>query len=500
MTSVLALDCSTTAAKAVVFDPEGRAIATARARLSRSSPQPGWGEQHAESWWKAASTALFEVNRQLQVLGEEPPQSISITHQRETFVCLDAAGHEVRPGILWLDTRAHQQIAEFGTPEVHAVSGKPPSTTPSIYKMLWLKQNEPEAWARTAMVLDVGGYLIYKLTGRYATSTASADPLSLVDMASFEWSPELLALTGLTESQLPSLHPPGSVVAGVTAEAAAETGLPEGLAVVAGAGDGQSGGLGAAVVAPGEAYLSLGTSLTIGVHSELFRTSMAYRVLSSPIAGGYTLEGLVASGALSLAWFREQVAQLEDTPSADASLGELAATVEPGARGLLFLPYLTSAETPYWDAAARGAFVGLGDYHGIADMTRAVFESLALEIRLLVEAIEADTGVRIERITSMGGLTQSTTLMQIYADVLQRDILVAAETETVALGAGILAAYGAQLDGQTTIGDIARRMTGIATTYSPQAESAEVYDRLFAVYRTLYPSLKDAFASLAAFR
>ncbi|MCU1424138.1 MAG: carbohydrate kinase, family protein [Microbacteriaceae bacterium] len=500
MTSVLALDCSTTAAKAVAFDPDGRAIATARARLSRSSPQPGWGEQHAENWWKAASTALLEVTRQLGLLGLEPPQSISITHQRETFVCLDAHGVEVRPGILWLDTRAHKQIAEFGSPEVHAISGKPASTTPSIYKLLWLKENEPEAWARTAMVLDVGGYLISRLTGQYATSTASADPLSLVDMASFTWSPELLELTGLSEAQLPALCAPGSVVAGVSAVAAAATGLPEGLPVIAGAGDGQSGGLGAAVVAPGEAYLSLGTSLTLGVHSEAFRTSMAYRVLSSPIAGSYTLEGLVASGALSLAWFRQQVAQLEDTPSADASLGELAATIEPGARGLLFLPYLTSAETPYWDAAARGAFVGLGDYHGIGDMIRSVFEGLALEVRLLLEAIEADTGQRIERLTSMGGLTQSETLMQIFADVLQRDILVAAETETVALGAGILAAYGVQLEGQTSIAAIAKRMTGVASSYSPQPEFADVYDRLFAVYTTLYPSLKTAFASLANFR
>lgn len=500
MTSVLALDCSTTAAKAVVFDPDGRAIATARARLSRSSPQPGWGEQHAENWWKAASTTLLDVTRQLEVLGIEPPESISITHQRETFVCLDADGVEVRPGILWLDTRAHKQIAEFGSPEVHAISGKPASTTPSIYKLLWLKENEPESWARTAMVLDVGGYLIFRLTGRYATSTASADPLSLVDMATFTWSPELLKLTGLSEAQLPVLCPPGSVVAGVSATAAAETGLPEGLTVIAAAGDGQSGGLGAAVVAPGEAYLSLGTSLTLGVHSEAFRTSMAYRVLSSPIAGSYTLEGLVASGALSLAWFRQQVAQLEDTSSADASLGDLASIIEPGARGLLFLPYLTSAETPYWDASARGAFIGLGDYHGIGDMVRAVFEGLALEVRLLLEAIEADTGQRIERLTSMGGLTQSETLMQIFADVLQRDILVAAETETVALGAGILAAYGVQLEGQTSIAAIAKRMTGVAATYCPQSELADLYDRLFAVYTTIYPSLKSAFASLADFR
>lgn len=500
MASILALDCSTTAAKAVAFDADGRAIATGRAKLSRSSPQPGWGEQHAESWWKAASIAIRDVMAQLADLGEEPPAALSITHQRETFVCLGADGVEVRPGILWLDTRAHKQIAEFGSAEVHRVSGKPPGTTPSLYKLLWLKENEPEAYARTAMVLDVGGYLIYRLTGEFATSAASADPLSMLDMATFTWSDELLGMAGLTSSQVPRIVAPGAIISQVTAQAAAETGLPEGLPIVAGAGDGQSAGLGAAVVAPGNAYLSLGTSLTLGVHSPEYRTSNAYRTLSSPIAGNYTFEGLVASGALSITWFREQVAQLADTPSADASLGDLAASVPAGSRGLLFLPYLTSAETPYWDASARAAFVGLGDYHGLSDMARAIFEGLGLEVRLLVEAIEEETGTPITDLTAMGGASQSEVLMQILADILQRDVKIAAETETVALGAGILAAFGVGFEGQTDIGEIARRMTGVSRVYSPADDMEETYSALFAVYKTLYPNLREAFEGLARFR
>ena len=500
MTCVIALDCSTTAAKAVAFAADGTAIASSRARLSRNSPHPGWGEQSAESWWKATSTALRDLMRQLDDLGEGPPQAISMAHQRETFVCLDADGDEVRPGILWLDTRAHEQIAEFGSPEVHRISGKPPGTTPSIYKLLWLKEHEPEALERTAMVIDVHGYLVHKLTGEYATSTASADPLSMVDMASFTWSEQLLGMVGLTVDQVPALFEPGAIIATVTDDAAAATGLPVGLPVVAGAGDGQAAGLGAAVVASGNAYLSLGTSLTLGVHSIDYRTSMAYRTLSSPIAGAYTLEGLVASGALSIGWFREHIAQLADTPSADASLGDLAESVPAGANGLLFLPYLTSAETPYWDAAARGAFVGLGDYHGLGDMARAIFEGLGLEIRLLLEAIEKDTDEPITAVTAMGGASQSETLMQILADIMQRDITVAAETETVALGAGILAAFGVGFEGQTDIGEIAARMTGISTVYQPNPEMKSLYDNLFGVYTTLYPSLKGAFAALAQFR
>ncbi|MBC7725300.1 MAG: carbohydrate kinase, partial [Burkholderiaceae bacterium] len=430
MSCVLAIDCSTTAAKVVAFESTGRVIATARARLNRSSPHPGWGEQTAESWWVATRTALLDITKQLAALGEEAPQALCITHQRETFVCLDDQGTEVRPGILWLDTRAHEQIARYGSAEVHRISGKPPGTTPSLYKILWMKENEPEEFARTAMVLDVGGYLVYRLTGEFATSTASADPLSMMDMASFTWSDELISLAGLSPAQLPRLVPPGSEIASVSAEAALATGLPVGMPVIAGAGDGQSAGLGAAVVSAGNAYLSLGTSIVIGVHSNEYGTAQAYRTLSSPIAGAYTLEALIAAGALSISWFREKIAELPDSSTADAALGELASTAPLGSRGLLFLPYLTSAETPYWDAAARGAFVGLGDYHGHADMIRAVYEGLAMEIRLLVEAIELDTGVPITTLTAMGGASQSSVFLQIITNVVKRHITVAAETET----------------------------------------------------------------------
>jgi xylulokinase len=499
MSCVLTLDCSTTAAKVVAFDADGRVLASCRNRLSRSSPEPGWGEQSAESWWQASAASFADVMRQLSEMGEDEPSGLSITHQRETFVCLDEDGVEVRPGIMWLDTRAHKQILEFGNDEIHQISGKPAGTTPSIYKLMWLRENEPEAFARTKMVLDVHGYLVFRLTGRYVTSTASADPLSMLDMKTFVWSPQLLELAGLTAEQVPELLAPGSILGAVSESSALESRLPVGMPIVSGAGDGQCAGLGAAVVEQGTAYLSLGTSITIGVNSKNYSTSRAYRTLASPQAGDYTLEALVAAGALSIAWFREHIAQLDETSNADEALSTMAETVPPGAHGLLFLPYLTSAESPYWDSQARGAFIGLGDYHGLADMMRAILEGLAMETRMLLEAIEEETQVPISRITVMGGASRSGILMQILADVFQRDFSVARETETVALGAGILAAYGVGLEGQKDLALIAERMTGLSGTYSPLVDPA-VYNKLFTIYKTLYPGLRETFAALAEFR
>ncbi|RKR76424.1 xylulokinase [Frondihabitans australicus] len=497
---VLGVDASTTGVKAVAFDADGTAVASSRAPLDRRSPHPGWGEQSSDDWWDALRSTARDVMGQLNAAGAGVPVAISIAHQRETFVCLDAEGREIRPAMLWLDTRAGGQIEAYGTDEVHALSGKPPSTTPSLYKMIWLRENEPDTIARTAMAVDVHGYLVWRLTGEFVTSAASADPMSLVDMSTFEWSDELVAMTGLSTAQLPALAAPGSVIGRVSDAVAVETGLPAGLPVVAGAGDGQSAGLGAGVLSADRAYLSLGTSLTLGVHGDAYRTSRSYRTLSSPRAGSYTFEGLIASGALSLAWLRDAITGLPDTAEGNEALSRMAHEVPPGAHGLLFLPYLTSAETPYWDAHARAAFVGLGDYHGAAEMARATFEGLALETRLLLGLIEADTGASPTHLIAMGGASRSETLVQIFADVLQREIDLASEVETVALGAGVLAAAAVNLDGQSDLGDIANRMTHSTKTFVPDASARGSYDDLFDVYRSLYPSLKDAFASLARFR
>ena len=173
---VIGVDCSTTAVKAIAFDADGVALAEGRAPLTRSAPHPGWGEQTAAGWWESTCAALRSLTGQLAAAGAGAPQGLAITHQRESFVCLDEQGDEVGPAILWLDTRAGDQIARFGSPEIHAISGKPPSTTPSLYKLIWLREHEPQRIAATAMVAETHAYLVHRLTGRWATSTWRTTP------------------------------------------------------------------------------------------------------------------------------------------------------------------------------------------------------------------------------------------------------------------------------------------------------------------------------------
>ena len=292
---VIGVDCSTTAAKAVVWNDEGTSMSHARWNFDLSQPRPGWGEQNAEDWWAATAAA---VRRAVQTVDASRIAAICVTHQRETFVCLDQAGAPLRPAMLWLDTRAIAEVQEYGTAEVHRITGKPPNPTPAWYKLLWLARHEPDTMQRVGKVVDVQAFLVHRLTGEWATSWASADPLGLVDMASFDYHDGLLDAVGLRRGQLSALHPPGSVLGNLTSDVASELGLAKRLPVVAGVGDGQSAQLGTGITAPGRAYLNLGTGIVSGTYSNDYSHGVEYRTLSAAVPGGYDLETFMGGGTV----------------------------------------------------------------------------------------------------------------------------------------------------------------------------------------------------------
>jgi xylulokinase len=393
--------------------------------------------------------------------------------------------------------RATAEVDAFGSPEVHRITGKPPNPTPAWYKLLWLKTHEPETIARTAHVVDVAGYLVQKLTGEWATSWACADPLGLVDLERFDYHDVLLEMAGLSREKVSRLLPPGGIAGGLLPSVAETLGLPAGLPVVIGAGDGQSAGLGCNVTRPGRAYLNLGTGTVSGVHADRYSHDTAYRTMGGPVPGSYILETFIGGGTQNVVWFAEQIGVPKDVPgkSPEQILEEAAATIAPGAGGLFCLPYWTGAMTPYWDGHARGAFVGLSGLHGKAHMYRAVLEGIALEQRLLTTGVEAATGKAIEEILMLGGGSRSPLWCQIIADVLGRSVKLVREQESTALGAGIHAA--AALGLHAGIRAAADAMTGIDRIYEPDLAIHRHYGQIFEAYRGIYPGLKSTFQRIA---
>jgi xylulokinase len=487
MPYVIGVDSSTTATKAIVWDHEGRAVAEGRAEFALALPRPGWHEQDAEDWWRSCASAVTQA---LGSVDGAEIEAICVTHQRETFACLDEHGSPVRPAIVWMDVRATREVVESGSDEIHRLTGKPPDTTPALYKLLWLREHEPETLKRTRWVVDVHAFLVHRLTGMWRTTTACADPLGLIDMERGDWSDDLLARVALSREQVPALSPPGEVIGEVSASAAEQLGLPAGLPVVGGAGDGQAAGLGANATQPGQAYLNLGTAVVAGTVSTRYAWNRAFRTLTGAVPGTYAMETLLQGGTYTVNWFLERIATL-DAPSLGLGLRDVdlleaaAARLGPGAEGLLLVPYLASAQTPYWDPAARGILFGLAGHHGKQHIYRALIEGIAFEQRLAFEEMEPRLEQPIEVLLTTGGGSRSALWRQVVADVTGKTVVACREPETTSLGAGIQAAAAVGWHGSLL--DAAEAMSGVGARHTPSDSAAARYDELFAVYREIYP-------------
>jgi len=504
----LTVDCSTTASKAVVFDQRGSVVAAASRPLTLLQPRPGWIEQDAREWWTATRSAIHDAVAGVDDAGRI--RSLCLTHQRESFVCLDPDGQPLRPAILWADGRAGAQIAALGNERVHQLSGKPPDVTPALYKLAWLREHEPAVLAGADRVVDVHAYLAWKLTGRFVSSYPSADTLGLLDLRHLSWAPELLALAGLKARQLPELVAAGARIGRLRPSTAIALGLPAQTPLLAGIGDGQAAGIGADVTGPGAAYLNLGTSMVLGVQTSDYQCDPAFRTLAGAVPGTYTLETILNSAAYLADWFRGQFGDPALAGAPDPGLEAAAAQLPPGSDGLLTLPYWNAAQTPYWDAAARGATIGWHGAHTRAHMYRSILEGVGFELRLHLDGLEAATGQRIETLRAMGGGSRSRLWTQIVADISQRSVEIGAAGEVSALGAAVIA-RAQEVDpgpadtgrpGETTgfadrLAVAAAAMAGPRRTVLPRVLVAPDYDRLFAVYRQLYPALGPVFGSLA---
>lgn len=498
---VISMDSSTTACKAIAWDAQGNAVAEGRASYPLKQPRPGFHEQSAEAWWEGACTALRACTAQIDTAALD---GMALTHQRESFVVLDGEGAPLRDAILWSDERSAQQVAwlerSFGREELHRLTGKPPSMTASIAKIVWLLEHEAGLMARAATVVDVAGFLSRRLTGRRATSLASADPMGLVDMAQRTWAGDLLQSLGLRAELLSELVEPGALMGTVTAGAAQATGLPAGLPLFAGAGDGQCAGLGANSTQPQRAYMNLGTAVASGAWVPGYVTDRAFRTLYAPVGGGYYVEHVLRGGIYTLAWFSEKFApELRSTllgAAPEVVLEAAAARVPPGSCGLVAVPYWNNVMSPYWDPRASGITVGWTGVHGREHFYRALLEGIAFEQRLVGDAMMAATGVHYDEYVTMGGGSRSALLCSIHASITGIPVVRSTTAEATCLGAGILAATGAGW--YPDAGAAAAAMTQTAERFAPIAHEQAFYERLFTqVYRPLFPALQTVLNQLS---
>lgn len=496
---VIGLDSSTSATKTIAWTREGAPVAEGRSSVPMASPAADWYEQNPDDWWNSACVALREL---LERVSPARIAAIGISNQRETFVPLDGNGAPVRPAIVWMDRRCHEEVdwlsARVGRRRIHYISGKPVDMAPVAYRMAWMLRNEPEPYRRTAMFADVHAHLTWKLTGQFRTSWASADPLGLLDMRDKVWSPEILKALDVKPAQLPVAVAPGTVVGHVNANAAALTKIPVGTPVVAGGGDGQAAGLGVNALGPGRAYLNLGTAVVAGIHSMDYHIGEAWRTMGSCSGEGYYFETSLRSGTFLIDWFLENCGGGGDKSKLRERLEVEAASLPIGSGGVLAVPYWGAVMTPYWDANARGCFVGMTGAHRTAHLYRALLEGIALEQALVTSMIEQDAGIRVEEFVAIGGGAASDLWCQILADACGKRLMRSRTVEASSLGAAMCAAAGSGWF--DSVRAAAEAMSSEATRVTlPCAEHVPRYRELLDIYRDIYPQLRQSYQKLAEF-
>jgi xylulokinase len=488
----LAIDASTTAVRAVVFDSSGETLAVGRHSLVVVEPEALHYEQDAESWWSATVRAVGEASGKLSPEERDRIAAAVIGHQRETVVLTDRKGKALAPALLWLDARSEVEVREatqrIGAVRIHGLSGKQPNTSPSIYKLMHLQKRYPEL-RDIACAHDIHSFLSLRLTGRAVSSFASADPWGLVDMRAKKWSLTLLGLVGLEPHQLPEIVEPGYLIGPLQGERASELGLPPGVLLYAGSGDAQLAGLGAGVTKTQQCFVELGTQVTACVLSPSYEIGHAYRTLFSAIPGVFCLESTLRGGMQTVWWWIEgQLGKSERRPSL-AELDEKCRSIAPGSDGLVALPYWAGVMSPFWDDRARGVLLGLHPGHRPEHIHRAILEGIAYELRLGIEAMEASVGKLEREIRVIGGGSRSDVWCQILADVLRRPIVRASTADASALGSAMLGAVSHGIYGN--LEEAVNAMVHFDSRFEP-GPAEDTYEQVYrGVYRGLYQDLRQ---------
>jgi xylulokinase len=491
----IGLDASTHGTKAIAWSATGKALAQARSHYPLHNPQPGFYEQTADDWVTSALDALAQLpsNIKSQAL------AIAITHQRETAVPVDKSGLALRPAIVWMDERALAQVHALrqspGPAAFHKLTGKPLSITPSISRILWVHQHEPHILDKLGAWLDVSSFLIHALVGERVTSTASVDPMGLLNIETQTFSHELLRLCQLSTSQVPRLCQPGEIVGYLQNSIASKLGFPQNTPIVATGGDGQVAALGAGVLNLDTAYLNLGTAVVAGSVSKKPLISNAFRTMLGACPGSFLLESDLKGGTFTIDWL---VHRLLNNAVSIEELERSAANLPPGSDGLVLLPYFASVMNPYWDDLASGVFLGLRSCHLPAHLYRAILEGIAMEQRLALDSICAASGDHLRQVHILGGGAQSSLWCQILADTINRPVIRTESPEATSLGAAILAAQATKQ--HESINAAVDNMCRLSTAFYP-SKDATVYQDLYSnVYKPIYPSLKAPMAELARIR
>ncbi len=494
---LLGIDIGTSGLKCVLVDRAGQMQGLAFRSYTPITPQSGWAEQDPETWVEAAVSAVREVVDRSGV-DRNSITGLGFSGQMHSTVCLDRDRRCLRPAILWLDRRSARQVTalreKIGTAQLARWIGNPIAPGFMLASLLWLKESEPATWDRLAHVLLPKDYVRFRLTGELGTDYSDASSTALLDVQHRTWCRGLADVSGIPLDILPPLFDSAAPIGQLTPQMAGAMNLIAGLPVVCGAGDQEAQAIGNGLIRPGI------VSCTIGTGGQLFTPVERYQIdpqlrlhtFCHAVPNQWHWEAATLAAGLSLRWLRDEVLSGQYTYQ---EMADAAATIAPGAEGLIYLPYLEGERTPHMDPHARGVFCGLTLRHSWRHLTRAVMEGVVFSLLDGLDLMRA-MGLSIERIVASGGGTQHPLWLQLQADIFGADVVKSETQEAAALGAALLAGVGVGIypDFGTACEATVRYSPEV---YQPRSAVGERYRRQAEIYRGLYRSLAPTFEDLA---
>lgn len=502
---LLGIDLGTSAAKVMAVTPEGRVLGTGTAGYPLHTPHPGWVEQAPADWWTAVKDATAQCLAQMTAGGNAAVgdiAAIGLSGHMSGLVLVNRDGAPVRPCIMLTDTRSQAQSARLRQTvgkRARALSGNTPMDALLAPKLLWVKEEEPDTYAKAYSFLFPKDYIRFRLTGDFSTEQSDAGNTLFMDSRTGQWDRKLMADMGLDPELAPAAVTSTTITGRLTPEAAAELGLSEGVPVVAGGADMACSAVGIGAVEPGIVSVTIGTAAQVLACVPDIDSQVGGQLTFHPHAEVGTLYALgsIFSGGLATSWLAKALGEEEDLrrdPGAYfEALGRQAAAARPGSGGVVFLPFLVGSGSPFWNPRAQAGWVGLTVSSGRPEMVRSVLEGVAYNIRDSVEVLRL-AGAPVKRVHIAGGGAGNAAWRQIIADVLGVPVFQPACRNTSAMGAAALAGIGLGLF--RDMRDAVRALVTFSAPVEPNPQATERYNQLYPVYRRIYASLEGAFEDL----
>lgn len=503
MQYIIAHDLGTSGNKATLYNERGELVAAFTAQYATYIGSEGRVEQSAEDWWNAV---ILSTRKLLESSGMKNTDIACISFSGQMMGCLpvDADGNPLRPAIIWADMRSEKQAEQLRSvideKEFYRIVGHRPISSYTLTKLMWIRDTEPEIYKRAEKILQAKDFIIFKLTGKFATDYSDASGTNAFDLVGKKWSDTILDGVKIRKSIFPEPYPSTTVIGKVTREAASLTNLAEGTPVVLGGGDGSCAIVGAGIFGSKKAYSILGSSSWVAfeTNTPLYDEEMRYVTWAHLDERKYQPCGTMQAAGLSISWLKENLAGYEEYAEKQEGQNALeliesaARNSPPGSNNLIYLPYLLGERSPRWDPQAKGAFIGLTSKHAKQDIFRSVYEGIAYNLKTIMNAIE--TKMQLDEIVLIGAGATSVLWRQILADVWEKPVLIPQYLEqATSLGAAIAGGIGI---GIFTDFSIAEKINPTTGRINPDERNFPIYRKLYPLFEQSYANLKDIFRKM----